>query len=478
MRKTRIKLYPPHLDARLSKIEAEKLVSDPKSVSEHAFFPFLQRNQQWTKFAEKGIKGDEKKRPIRYASRRDSYIFSHYRNLLCPLYEAEIRRLGLQECVLAYRRIPIKDGRGGKCNIHFAKEAFETIRLLGNCTAYALDIHKFFDNLDHERIHQIWWSLLGQPPDHHGRHMLPDDHFQVFKAVTKFAYIDINLAFQKLGLIGEKLLPSGRKKIGYLKSRKEFPLQICSPREFREKLTEIIQQNPDPFGIPQGSPISDLLANLYMIEFDLEMNRAVLARGGKYFRYSDDILIMLPNHFQNWQDVISLTEDILSRNAPRLSIKEEKTQVYRYNILDNGPDQTNTILNHAKGTDGLEYLGFRYDGRHVYLRNSTISGIHRKITSAANQLARRHVAENLSMNQQQLIDSFNYSLLISKFGRVRDFDSYVKTYTSWTFWTYVKRSIGILADLGEPIIRQFGSYKSFANKRAKEAIVYALKHKP
>ena len=134
----RIKLYPPHFDAPISRIQAERLVSDPANISRHPFLPFLQRNQNWTKFAKRGTNPDEvkkKERPIRYASKRDSYIFSHFRNLLSPLYEAELFREGLQECVLAYRRIPNKDGRGGKCNIHFAREAFETIRSLGVCRA-------------------------------------------------------------------------------------------------------------------------------------------------------------------------------------------------------------------------------------------------------------------------------------------------------------------------------------------------------
>jgi hypothetical protein len=394
------------------------------------------------------------------------------------LYEAELCRLGLQECVLAYRRIPIKGGLGGKCNIHFAQEAFETIRSFGDCYAFALDISKFFENLDHERIRQTWLRLLGQPPDRRGRHLLPDHHFQAFKAVTKYSFIDVDRAYKELGLIGEKLTPSGKKSVGYLKSRKEFPLQICSPKVFREKLTGIIEHNPDPFGIPQGSPISDLLANLYMIEFDKEMNGVVLARGGRYFRYSDDILIVLPPPLQNWQDVISLAQDALGRNAPRLSLKKEKTQVYSYTTLGEKPDQTNKILSSATGIDGLEYLGFRYDGRRVYLRNSTVSGIHRKITSAANGLARRHVEKNPSMSLRELTDSFNYGLLISKFGRVKDFDFSGKTYTSWTFWTYVTRSIAIFGGLGKPISRQFGSYKSFAKKKAKEAIAFALKHRP
>jgi hypothetical protein len=477
MRRIRIRLYPPHLDAPLTKPEAEDLVADPKSISQHAFFPFLQRKQKWTRFAEKGKKGEEKERPILYASRRDSYILSHFRSVLSPPYEAELLRLGLQECVLAYRRIPITGGGGGKCNIHFAQDAFETIRSFGDCYAFALDIKKFFENLDHERIRQMWWRLLGEAPDRRGRQVLPDHHFRAFKAVTNYSFLDVNLAYSELGLIGEKLTPSGKKRIGYLKDRDKFPLQICSPKVFREKLADKIVHHPHPFGIPQGSPISDLLANLYMIEFDREMNGAILARGGKYYRYSDDILIVLPASLENWQEVISLAENSLSRNAPRLTMKKEKTQVYRYSTLGHGKGQASKILSGTKGTEGLEYLGFRYDGRNVYLRNSTVSGIQRKITATANQLARRHVEGNPAMNLRQLTDSFNYSLLISKFGRVKDFDASGKTYTSWTFWTYVVRSTAVFGDLGKPIGRQFGSYKSFARKKAREAIEFALKHR-
>lgn len=477
MRKTRIKLYPPHLDTPLSMSEARKLVSNPKSILQHAFFPFLQRNQHWTKYAEKGKTGKKKDRPIRYASRRDSYIFSHFRRLLNPLYEAELSRRGLQDCVLAYRRIPVAGKRSGKCNIHFAKDAFETIRSLGSCYAFALDIHKFFENIDHERIRQLWWRLLGSVPDRQGRQRLPDDHFKVFKAVTQCAFIDVEVAYKQLGLIGPKLTASGKRGIGYLETRKNFPLQICSPKTFRDCLSPIIDRNRDPFGIPQGSPISDILANLYMIEFDQEMNNIIRAKGGAYYRYSDDILVVLPAPIQDCLAVMSLIEDLLSKNAPRLTLKKEKTQIYHYERLCGGPDQTNKIVGSSTGTDGLEYLGFRYDGKHVYLRNSTVSGIQRKITSVANRLARQHVQTNPLMNLQQLLDSFNYSFLISKFGRVKDFDPFGKKYTSWTFWTYVEKSVAVFGELGKPITRQYGCYKSFAKKKAMAAVKRALRHR-
>lgn len=135
----RLKNYP-HLDPVISKSEAVRLATDPKYVTQHKFYPFLRYEKRWNRFAEKGGKGKEKKRLIRYAARLDSYIFSYYRYILSARYEDELARLGLSANVLAYRRIPSNPGPGGKCNIHFAHEAFARVRELGSCFAVALDI--------------------------------------------------------------------------------------------------------------------------------------------------------------------------------------------------------------------------------------------------------------------------------------------------------------------------------------------------
>jgi len=475
-----VRTYPPHLDAPLTKSEAENLVSNPDKVSSHPFFPFLQRNQHWTKYAPKNEIEDKikkKTRPIRYASRRDASIFAHYRKILLPFYEREIHRLGISECVLAYRRILQANGKGGKCNIHFAEQAFQEIRLLGNCYTLALDISQFFENLDHEQIRNMWWRLLNKPTPKRKGVLLPNDHYQVFKAVTQYSYIDRDKAYKELGLIGEELMANGQKKIKYLKSRKDFPKQICTPKEFRDKLVGIIEHNPNDYGIPQGSPISDLLANIYMIDFDCEINRQIKSMGGIYYRYSDDILIVVPTKQGSWKNILDLTESVLKSAAPRLMIKQEKTQAYEYNTYGYGPDQINKILSSSIGTDGLEYLGFRYDGKRVFLRNSTVSGIQRKITSVANRMARKHIENNPTMSLVQLNQTFNYDVLIAKFGRVKDFDNLIGKYKSWTFWTYVKRSLDIFGELGISIRHQVGRYKSFARKRANEAIEYSYDHK-
>ena len=48
------------------------------------------------------------------------------------------------------------------------------------------------------------------------------------------------------------------------------------------------------FGIPQGSPISAVLANIYMLDFDYEINKYLESIGGIYRRYSDDMVAICP----------------------------------------------------------------------------------------------------------------------------------------------------------------------------------------
>lgn len=55
------------------------------------------------KLQEKGI---IKKRPIRYASHFDGYIYSYYAKLLSKKYEEKIDNLQLGDEILAYRKLP------------------------------------------------------------------------------------------------------------------------------------------------------------------------------------------------------------------------------------------------------------------------------------------------------------------------------------------------------------------------------------
>ena len=171
-----LKRYP-HFDSPIAPSEAEALARDPARVALHAFYPFMLYTQRWNRFAAKYHKGKVKERPIRYAARRDAYIFSYYRHLLSERYEVELARRGLSACVLAYRKIPDPETGKGKCNIEFARDAIQGIAQLGDCCVLALDISGFFESLDHALLKGRWSTLLGCE-------RLPSDHYQVFKAIT------------------------------------------------------------------------------------------------------------------------------------------------------------------------------------------------------------------------------------------------------------------------------------------------------
>jgi RNA-directed DNA polymerase len=326
-----------HFDEPLSFPKAQALVTDPASVAAHAFWPLLRFNVQTSK-----IKYDKssdqlistlKDRPISYAAHSDSQIFSYYCEMLSVLYEAEIEARGLSDAVLAFRSL-------GKNNIDFAKNAFDEIRSRGNCVAIALDITKFFDTIDHAQLKARWKAVLGRPD-------LPADHYAVFRALTRYAVAERDEVFKALG-ISLNNPRTGRRK-------------LCEPFEFREKVRQqgYVKKNPDPFGIPQGTAISAMLSNLYMLNFDIAAQTFAKSYGGCYMRYCDDMLFVMPKGMT--VDVESFVD--VQIKSLKLEINSAKTDRCEFTI-------SNGVLGTKKP---LQYLGFLFDGQRVVIRSAAFA---------------------------------------------------------------------------------------------------------
>ena len=439
----------PHFDKPLSKNELEKIVNDPKRVAKNAFFPLIQYEKQYQPFRSKPSKPSKKIRKIRYASRRDSIIFSAYRHLLSDKYEKRLIELGIEDIPIAYRRIPLhKNSTRGKCNFDFANDLFTEIKLIKRCTVFALDISSFFESIDHKRLYQVWCDLIDVDN-------LPEDHLSVYKAVTRYAFVDRTDVYKRLGIIEDCTSLSGITKSKYLKKFKEMPVQLCTPLEFRQKIaggipefSSLIQTNPNCYGIPQGAPISDLLANSYLLDFDVELAKIIEQRGGRYWRYSDDIAILLPGNKEANSEIEDIVSNLIKEYGSELKIKKEKTIIEQFDISSG-----------VKQTNGIEYLGFRFDGEYVYLRNSTLSNFYRKIKKAAKKQARVYVARYTGKDQEWLLNNFDYSQFEKKFGRVKNFDKNFDR-KNWTFWTYVKRASNCFGENGRPILKQVRNYRT------------------
>lgn len=474
-----LKRYP-HFDARMSVDEATALANDSSRVSQHPFFPFILYEQKWNRFAKAGKKGKSKERPIRYAARADAYIYARYRHELSSHYEDLLKAHNLSNSVLAYRKISATPEHGGKCNIHFAKDAFLKVRELGNCYALALDISGFFESLDHEKLKSIWCRLLGN-------NRLPDDHYQVFKNITEYAVVEKNALYERLGHFGPKGKNAYGKIVrGYLTPLKKMPIQLCTGKEFREAIAgrngqpTIIRKNFKPYGIPQGSPISDLLANAYLFDFDCTVSKWCESVGGYYFRYSDDILIICPGGETEAFEMMERVRTLIGTHGKKLKIKKEKSSVFSFTSEANG-DQRVKLLHGDQGRNGLEYLGFRYDGKNVYLRDSTLSNLQRKIVRAARYAANSMARRFSNKSFLELQNEFDYEALIQRFGKVRYFGEQQDEYRNWTFWTYAKKSAEIFGPLGKTILSQMKNHRKNVRNRAdaelKRAICFRDKRK-
>lgn len=466
-----LKRYP-HFDGVFPLAELERIATDPKRVATHSFFPFLLYNKSWQPFRSAGARPSKKVRPIRYAARRDSAIFSYYRHLLSQRYELEIQQRGIASCPVAYRKIVSSDGKHGKCNIDFADDAFQLVRSLGECCVTTLDINSYFECIDHSRLKAIWCGLLGVSA-------LPPDHAAVFKAVTRYAVVERNSAYERLGIIGPKFDRNGEPSIGYLKAWHEIPIQLCSPKEFREKICganksqlTLVKRNKDPFGIPQGAPISDLLANIYLLDFDTSLFEYARARGGHYMRYSDDIFIVIPGDESAGKDAAAFAINEITKFGSQLKIKEKKTTIVRFTQTPSG---TLTPKRVDKLTDrgGLDYLGFRFDGANVYIRESTMSRLHRKIKFAARRRARTLVRRYTGKDFHFLLEKFSVREFEGKFGRVAEFEKKLGHH-SWTFRTYVKRCAQIFGDSNGIFFNQTRNHRRFISKTVRKEIERAL----
>lgn len=222
-----------HFDRGMRLDQIEPQVSDPKQVATWAFFPFLHYKK-----VDEHIRGRAqakvKKRPISYACHRDSHLYSYYANvLLNPPYERLLKHLALEDRVIAFRH-----GQGS--NISMARRAFDAVSQLAPCTVYAFDISKFFDRMDHTVLKLTWKKILGIEESA----PLPDDHYSVFKSLTRFSYVHRNAALRELRI--------GQRRFEMMNSRSP----LCDPQSFRDIVRgrKLVVVNEKRYGIPQGSP--------------------------------------------------------------------------------------------------------------------------------------------------------------------------------------------------------------------------------
>ena len=326
-----------HFDLPVGKAKAESVVRSPNKIRRHSFWPLINYDIQSVKISRDStgkLVKKEKIRPISYAAHLDSHIYAYYAKKLEKPYEEAIKEANVDNCVLAFRQL-------GKSNIDFAKEAFDVIAKTAPVGVVAIDISGFFDNLDHGLLKQCWANLLQ-------RQSLPTDHYAVFRSITRYSKVNREELYSACGI--SKQNPKSDRK------------RICAPSDFRSTVRQggMVRTNSNQFGIPQGTPISALLSNIYMLDFDREMNEIVSEAGGFYFRYCDDMLFIIPEEF------MAGVEKTVAENIAglKLKINPAKTEKRIFN---------RDSKNHVTTDKPLQYLGFLFDGQRTFIRSAAFA---------------------------------------------------------------------------------------------------------
>ena len=241
---------------------------------------------------------------------------------------------------------------------------------------------------------------------------LPEDHYAIFKNITRYNKWEL---IDLLKLNDLKDTVSGRREL----NSKNL---VLSKQLYKNHKNHIIRNNSG-YGIPQGSPISGLLANLYMLDIDKQINDYVLSLDGLYMRYSDDFIVIVPESksativFKNIKQTINI--------APRLKLQPEKTQYFKFennkidncgNKFDDYADCSNHFMN---------FLEFTFDGCKVTIRAKTTTKYYYRMYSKAKTIAKSggYSYKGRKISKKNLYKGYS---IRGAFGRRGNYISYVE----------------------------------------------------
>lgn len=106
--------------------------------------------------------------------------------------------------------------------------------------------------------------------------------------------------------------------------------RVLDINEFRHYKRGLKKNNTE-FGIPQGSAISAVLSNIYMLDFDKNINNFITSKAGLYRRYSDDFIIAIPQcNMKELREAWNYINKVIN-SVKRLELQPNKTRLFEYN---------------------------------------------------------------------------------------------------------------------------------------------------
>lgn len=185
------------------------------------------------------------------------------------------------------------------------------------------------------------------------------------------------------------------------------------------------QLHPTRQGIPQGSPLSPLLANLVLDDLDKELER----RGHRFARYADDAVVLVRSH-RAGQRVLASVARFLRRHL-KLEVNSEKSQVVP--------------------TDQLTFLGFSFRGTKISWSAKTLARFQREVKRLTNRNWGVSMGRRMQELERYLRGWMGYFWISEYYRTIPEIDHWIRRRVRmcyWVQWRGARTRIGNLLKMG------------------------------
>jgi RNA-directed DNA polymerase len=211
---------------------------------------------------------------------------------------------------------------------------------------------------------------------------------------------------------------------------------------------------PSDVGTPQGGPLSPLLANILLHQFDQELER----RGHRFARYADDMIVLVKSQRAAARVMRSLTRYL--GTSLKLKVNPAKSKV--------------------APMSECSFLGFTIRGKKIRWTDKALAGFKRRVkelTSRSWGVSMEHRLHKLGQYVRGWVAYFG----ISQYYRpIPELDDWIRRRIRmcyWKQWRWVRTKIRNLLDLGVSLktaIQHGVSSKSFWHMARTPALQQAL----
>jgi len=178
-------------------------------------------------------------------------------------------------------------------------------------------------------------------------------------------------------------------------------------------------------GVPQGGPLSPLLANILLDDLDKELEK----RGHRFVRYADDFIILVRSQ-RAGERVMASVQRFLERKL-KLKVNQDKSQVAK--------------------TDNTNFLGFTFKGNKIRWSDNAFREFKRRVKELTGRSWFVSMEYRFEKLAQYLRGWMNYFGISEYYRPVPEIDHWLRRRVRmcyWKQWRYARTKVRKLRKLG------------------------------